>query len=147
MVIVMSDVAAMRAFNRELGSVVGATVEVVTKNGEKYKGTLKGIDQNTLSIVLSDVLDADGNPIPRMFIYGSGIVSFSVTEKDITLEGLVKELEKTFPPGGVQYFPDTQLILVMNKIRITPEGVDGTGPLYERVAAIADEWFKEHGLD
>jgi hypothetical protein len=35
----------------------------------------------------------------------------------------------------------------MNKIRITPEGVDGTGPLYERVAAIADEWFKDHGLD
>jgi len=35
----------------------------------------------------------------------------------------------------------------MNKIRITPEGVDGTGPLYERVAQIADEWFKEHGLD
>jgi hypothetical protein len=31
-------------------------------------------------------------------------------------------------------------------IRITPEGVDGSGPLYERVAAIADDWLKEHGL-
>ena len=30
--------------------------------------------------------------------------------------------------------------------RITPEGVDGSGPLYERVAAIADDWLKEHGL-
>ena len=143
----MSDVAAMRAFNRELGSVIGATVEVVTQTGEKYKGTLKGIDQTTLSIVLSDVLDADGTNIPRIFIYGTGIISFSVAEKEVTLEGLVKELEKAFPPGGVQYFPDTQLILIMNKIRITPEGVDGTGPLYERVATIADDWFKDHGLD
>jgi small nuclear ribonucleoprotein (snRNP)-like protein len=100
MVIVMSDVAAMRAFNRELGSVVGATVEVVTKTGEKYKGTLKGIDQNSLSIVLSDVEVEGGTNVPRIFIYGSGIVSFSVAEKDITLEGLVKELERVFPPGG-----------------------------------------------
>jgi small nuclear ribonucleoprotein (snRNP)-like protein len=143
----MSDVAAMRSFNRELGSVIGATVEVVTQTGEKYKGTLKGIDQNTLSIVLSDVDVEGGSNIPRIFIYGSGIVSFSVAEKDVSLEGLVKELEKVFPPGGVQHFPETQIIVVMNKIRITPEGVDGTGPLYERVAAIADEWFKEHGLD
>lgn len=32
------------------------------------------------------------------------------------------------------------------QIRITPEGVDGSGPLYEQVAAIADDWLKEHGL-
>ena len=30
--------------------------------------------------------------------------------------------------------------------RITLEGVDGSGPLYERVAVIADDWLKEHGL-
>lgn len=142
----MSDVAAMRAFNRELGSVIGATVEVVTQTGQKYKGTLKGIDQTTLSIVLSDVEVEGGASIPRIFIYGSGIISFSVAEKEVTLEGLVKELEKVFPPGGVQYFPETQICVVMNKIRITPEGVDGSGPLYERVKAIADQWFEDHGL-
>ena len=31
-------------------------------------------------------------------------------------------------------------------IRITPEAVDGSGPLYKRVAVIADDWLKEHGL-
>ncbi|MFX0108015.1 MAG: Lsm family RNA-binding protein [Candidatus Hodarchaeota archaeon] len=139
--------AALRAFNRELSSVIGATVEVTINSGTKYTGTLKGIDQNSLSIVLSDVEIDGGGMIPRIFLYGSSIVSFSVTEKEVSLEGLVKELEKVFPPGGVQYFPETSIIVVMNKIRITPEGVDGTGPLYERVAVIADEWFKEHGLD
>ncbi|MHA2016049.1 MAG: Lsm family RNA-binding protein, partial [Candidatus Thorarchaeota archaeon] len=57
------------------------------------------------------------------------------------------ELEKVFPPGGVRYFPDTGVIVVMNKIRVTPEGVDGSGPLYERVAAIAREWMEQHGLE
>jgi small nuclear ribonucleoprotein (snRNP)-like protein len=67
----MSDVAAMRAFNRELAAVVGATVEVVINTGKTYSGTLKGIDQNTLSIILSDVV-ADGETnIPKIFIYGS----------------------------------------------------------------------------
>ncbi len=143
----MADVAAMKAFNRELAAVVGATVEVTIKDGKTYAGTLKGIDLTTLSIVLSEVIDlGDNSRIPKLFIYGSNIVSFSVAEKEISLEGLAKELEKSFPPGGVKFYPDTGVIVVMNKIRITPEGVDGTGPLYERVAAIADVWLKEHGL-
>ena len=136
----------MRAFNRELAAVVGATVEVLINTGKTYAGTLKGIDQNSLSIVLSDVV-ADGETnIPKIFIYGSSIVSFSVAEREISLEGLAKELEKTFPPGGVQFYPDTGIILVMNKIRISKDGIEGSGPLYERVAVIADDWLKEHGL-
>ena len=142
----MSEVAAMRAFNRELAAVVGATVEVVINTGKTYAGTLKGIDQTSLSIVLSDVVAEGETHIPKMFIYGSSIVSFSVAEKEISLEGLAKELEKTFPPGGVQFYPDTGIILVMNKIRISKDGIEGSGPLYERVAVIADDWLKEHGL-
>ncbi|MCK5265216.1 MAG: Lsm family RNA-binding protein [Candidatus Thorarchaeota archaeon] len=143
----MSDIAAMRSFNCELASVVGSTIEVATKDGKTFSGTLKGIDQNTLSIVMADVVDLkDNSSIPKMFIYGDSIISFAVAEKEISIEGLAKELEKTFPPGGIQFYPDTGVIVVMNKIRITPEGVDGSGPLYERVAAIADDWLKEHGL-
>jgi small nuclear ribonucleoprotein (snRNP)-like protein len=142
----MSDVAAMRAFNRELAAVVGATVEVAINTGKTYSGTLKGIDQTSLSIVLSDVVADGETSIPKIFIYGSSIVTFSVAEREISLEGLVKELEKTFPPGGVQFYPDTGIILVMNKIRISKDGIEGSGPLYERVAVIADDWLKEHGL-
>jgi len=142
----MSEVAAMRAFNRELAAVVGATVEVVINTGKTYAGTLKGIDQNTLSIVLSDVVADGETSIPKIFIYGSSIITFSVAEREISLEGLAKELEKTFPPGGVQFYPDTGIILVMNKIRISKDGIEGSGPLYERVAVIADDWLKEHGL-
>ncbi len=142
----MSEVAAMRAFNRELAAVVGATVEVAINTGKTYTGTLKGIDQTSLSIVLSDVVTDSGINIPKIFIYGSSIITFSVAEREISLEGLVKELEKTFPPGGVQFYPDTGIILVMNKIRISKDGIEGSGPLYERVAVIADDWLKEHGL-
>ncbi len=142
----MSDVAAMRVFNRELAAVVGATVEVVISTGKTYSGTLKGIDQNSLSIVLSDVVADGETSIPKIFLYGSSIVSFSVAEREVSLEGLAKELEKTFPPGGVQFYPDTGIILVMNKIRISKDGIEGSGPPYERVAVIADDWLKEHGL-
>ncbi len=143
----MSDVAAMRAFNREMAAVIGATIETELTNGKKYSGTLVGIDQNTLSIILSDVVVGDNEgSLPKIFIYGPSIVSFSVAEKEITLEGLAKELEKQFPPGGIQFFPDTGIIVVMNRIRITPEGVDGTGPLYERVRDVAEPWLRERGI-
>ena len=140
----MSDVAAMRAFNREMAAVVGAIVDVELTNGKSYNGTLVGIDQNTLSIVLAGV-GGDAN-IPKMFIYGPSIVAFSVAEKEISLEGLARELEKQFPPGGVQYFPDTSIIVVMNKVRISPEGVDGHGPLAERVSQVAEPWLRDRGL-
>jgi small nuclear ribonucleoprotein (snRNP)-like protein len=143
----MADVAAMKAFNRELAAVVGATIEVTIKDGKTYAGTLKGIDLTTLSIVLSDVVDLENNSkIPKIFIYGSNILSFSVAEREISLEGLAKELEKSFPPGGVKFYSDTGVIVVMNRIRITPDGVDGSGPLKERVEAIAEDWLKDHGL-
>ncbi len=143
----MSDVAAMRVFNREMASVVGATVEVELTNGKKYSGTLVGIDQNTLSIILSEVIIGDDEgSIPKIFIYGANIVAFSVAEKEISLEGLAKELEKQFPPGGIQFFQDRQIIVVMNKIRISAEGVDGHGPLYERVYQVAEPWLRDRGL-
>ncbi len=142
----MSEVAALRAFNRELASVVGATITVTTTMGKTYTGVLKGIDQNTLSIVLTEVTSEDEGNIPKLFIYGNGIVSFSVAEEEITLEGLVRELEKVFPPGGVVYYKDSKIIVVMNKVRITPQGVEGSGPLYDRVLQIAEPWMQEHGL-
>ncbi|TFH11646.1 MAG: hypothetical protein E4H14_00370 [Candidatus Thorarchaeota archaeon] len=146
----MSDVAAMRTFNRELASVVGSSIEVAIKDGKKYSGILKGIDQNTLSIVLTEVVNlSDGSTIPKIFIYGDNIVSFSVAEKEISLEGLAKELQMTFPPGGVVYHSESGsggVVVVMNKIRISAEGVDGSGPLYERVRDIARPWLEEKGL-
>jgi small nuclear ribonucleoprotein (snRNP)-like protein len=143
----MSEVAAMRAFNRELAAVVGSTIEVVINTGKAYNGTLKGIDQNSLSIVLQDVTELEsGTQIPKMFIYGSSIVSFAVAEEEVSLEGLAKELEKSFPPGGVAYYPETATIVVMNKIRINIDGVEGTGPLYDRVKDVADNWFRDRGL-
>ncbi len=143
----MSDVAATRAFNREMGTIVGATVNVKINDGTVYNGTLKGIDQESLSIVMTDVVvESSGERIPKIFIYGQNIVSFSVAEEELSLEGLARVLEKQFPPGGVQYFPETQIVVIMNKIRITAEGVDGSGPLYERVKLAYDEWMEEMGL-
>ena len=115
----MSDVAAMRIFNREMAAVVGASVNVTLTNGKSYSGTLKGVDQNTLSIILSDVISESEGAIPKIFIYGSSIMSFSVAEKEISLEGLAKELQKQFPPGGVNYYPDTQVIVVILILFIT----------------------------
>ena len=142
----MSD-AAMRAFNREIATIVGATVNVKLDDGTIYSGALKGVDPESLSIIMTDVVvEGTEERIPKIFIYGSHIVSFSVAEEELSLEGLARVLEKQFPPGGVQYFSDTGIIVVMNKIRITADGVDGTGPLYERVRQAYDEWMEEMGL-
>ncbi len=144
----MSEVAAMRAFNREMAAIVGASVKVETTGGKVYSGTLRGIDPQSLSIVLADVtVEGTDEWIPKLFLYGRSIVSFSLAEKELSLEGLAKQLEKQFPPGGVTYFPDTQIIVVLNKIRITRDGVDGTGPLAERVREVYEAWKEEIGLE
>ena len=103
------------------------------------------LDNDYVPVVSSLGGDDEGN-IPKIFIYGANIVAFSVAEKEISLEGLAKELEKQFPPGGIQFFQDRQIIVVMNKIRISSDGVDGHGPLYERVYQVAEPWLRDRGL-
>ncbi len=143
----MSESASSRRFFREMVSLLESAVNVIMTSGKTYKGILKGFDVNTLSLVLADAKDNEGNLAHRVFINGNNIVELIKTEEPFDLGGLADELQKIFPPGEVKYLEDARVISILNKIRVTEEGVEGTGPIAERVRKVYEHYFEEKEAD
>jgi small nuclear ribonucleoprotein (snRNP)-like protein len=139
----MSESTASRRFFRELAAILESPVLVKTENGKSYQGTFKGYDPNTLSVSLANVKDEKGVFYHRIFLYGSKIMELLKTEEPFDLGGLAEELQRLFPPGEVKYIEEARMISILNKIKVTEDGVEGVGPLAERVKKVYDAYFKE----
>ncbi len=138
----MSNIAARRFFE-EVSTALDKHVVVVTTSNKKYDGILVGFEPTTLSLCLADVKSEDGGDIPKMFINGRTVAQFFVTEKPFNLKGLAERLEKVFP-RLVKVYEDAGVILVMDKIRVTKDGViEGSGPAVERVKKVYEEFIRE----
>ena len=127
---------------RELNLLINKEVIVEFKDGSRLKGVLKAIDPTNLNIVLSDI--EIGREKYRVIVYrGENIKAIYLKERYIDLTELRKRLERVFP-RVVEYRPSEKALIVMNKIKVTEDGVFGEpGPIYNRVKRIYDEYIAE----
>lgn len=137
--------SAENKFYRELANLIGARVKVQTnyENDCVYVGTFEAYDRNTMSIFLRNVKDDKGNAFEKIIVYGNWIKFILETEKPFDLKGLAESLSRLFPPGEVDYIESAGSIMILNKIKVTEEGVKGKGPLAERVKRAYDEFVAE----
>ncbi len=134
---------AQRKFFTEIAALVDKTVTVNTTTGKKFVGTLVGINQDNLSLVISEAKDENGQIAHRIFINGSIIVQISSTEKPFDLKALAGRLEKVFPTM-VKLYEDQGFIWVMDKVKVTEKGVvEGSGPAAERVQKVYQTFMSE----
>jgi small nuclear ribonucleoprotein (snRNP)-like protein len=127
----------------ELTSMIQKNVMVFTTLGKSYTGILSGVEINTMSICLTNAKDQDGKNIYRIIIYGGVISEIREIEKPFDLKGLAERLERVFP-RMVKVIEDAGVIVVMDKIRVTANGViEGTGPAAERAKKVYEEFIKE----
>ena len=140
----MIDSAITRRFFKELATMLGTHVNVITVSGKKYTGKFEGYDDKSLSLCLTEVKDNEGNTYHKVFIYGHNIAEIIEAEEPFNLKALAQKLEKVFPQkGAVKVLEEAGIILVFNKIKVTENGVEGEGPLAERVKRIYDEFIEE----
>ncbi|MGQ9759836.1 MAG: Lsm family RNA-binding protein [Candidatus Methanomethylicaceae archaeon] len=130
-----------RRYLSELGGFVEKNVKVVTTRGAVYEGKLLGFDPTTLSICLEDATLSEER-YSRAVIRGDSISEILLKEKPFDLKGLSDRLAKLFP-NMVKYYEDAGFITVMERIKVTPEGVEGTGPMYDRVKKVYDQYVME----
>ncbi len=142
----VSDVASS-AFFKELTSLIGKKVKVNLENGRIYTGKLKSYDARTLSLCLLDASDEKGNVYNRVFVKGDKIVDFFQTEEGVDLRQLYVEISKVFPPGDVEFLEDNNMILVLKRIKVTEDGVEGEGPVARRVKEIYDRFMAERKVE
>jgi small nuclear ribonucleoprotein (snRNP)-like protein len=120
-------------------------VRVETVSDKVYEGELQGFDQNTLSISLINAADSEGVKYHRVFILGHQLTTVFEVEKPFDLKGLADEISKLFPqPGQVKLHESAGVISVLdNKITVTEEGVEGEGPLAERIINVYNNYMEE----
>ncbi|MCD6515030.1 MAG: hypothetical protein DRP84_09935 [Spirochaetes bacterium] len=139
----MSGGLASRSFFKELTSSLDLEVQVITTDDKVFTGILKGYDPTSLSICLEKGKLQDGTKFDKIFLYGQYIKYLMPTEKLIDLRPLVERLTRLFPAGGVKYIEDTRTIIVMDKVKVTPKGVEGSGAIAKRVKEIYDQYMSE----
>jgi len=132
-----------RMYFEEFSKLLRRNVTVVTNDGRAYNGNLEGYNPDTMSICLADAKDEKGREVPTMFFGGNSVSQVFVSERPFNLKGLSERLEKVFPKM-VRFYEDAGVIVVMDRIRVGPNGIlEGSGPMAERVQRVFDEFMRE----
>jgi len=132
-----------RRYTSEMTSLLDKVVTVRTISGKKYTGKLLGFDINRGNVVLGDVSDESGETYVRVFIYAHVISEIYTKIPPLDMEELARRLEKYFP-RMVKYISEARTIIIMDRIKVTEEGVTGSGPLAEKVRKIFEEFLAEY---
>ncbi|MCX8183654.1 MAG: Lsm family RNA-binding protein [Crenarchaeota archaeon] len=143
-----SDVEMMRTgFTTEVNRLIGKKVAVVTQAGEELIGVLASLDIDTFSVVLNDVEMKGGKKIPKAILNGNDVKRIEVRTAILDLRKLAERIERVFPKM-VQYNEEAGVITVMNRIRVTENGVvEGTGLAAEKVSEIYNDFIKESSAE
>jgi hypothetical protein len=136
----MSRVAEGRFFG-EFTKMLNSNVKVITEK-TTYTGVLLGYDRETMAICLKDATDAEGTIFKKLVIYGRIISEIVETKKAFDLKKLAEDLQVMFPRGEVKLDTEADAIIVLNKIKVTEKGVQGSGPLAERVRTVYDKFVE-----
>ena len=134
---------AQRKYFSEVALLADKTVSIVTNDGKTFIGTIIGINQDNMSLVLADARDEAGKTLHRLFLNGSTVSQIASAEKPFDLKALATRLEKVFPTM-VKLYDDKGFIWVMDKVKLTEKGVvEGSGPAADRVQKVYDLFMSE----
>lgn len=130
-------------FTTEVNRLLGKKVVVITQSGEEFVGILASLDIDTFSVILNNVEQKDGSRLPKIILNGRDVKRIELKKAIIDLRKLAERIERVFPKM-VQYNEEAGVIIVMNRIRVTENGViEGSGLAAEKVSEIYNEFIKE----
>ncbi len=134
-------------FTTEVNRLIGKKVAVVTQGGEEILGVLASLDIDTFSVVLNEVELKGGRKIPKAILNGNDVKRIEVRTAILDLRKLAERIERVFPKM-VQYNEEAGVIIVMNRIRVTENGViEGSGLAAEKVSEIYNDFIKESSVE
>lgn len=129
-----------RRFGEELNAFIGKPVSVTTGEGKEYAGLLLGVDES-LNLVLDKVTGA-GENVFKVAVNGANVREIKLTAKPYDFKALGERLNRVFP-GLVSVREDLGVIMVMDKIKVTDKGVEGSGLAVDKAKAVYDEYMRD----
>jgi len=137
------DLSVRGKLASELASLIDKQVTVKTTLGDIFTGKVVAIEFPEFHVCLADVIDGNGEKHPRVIIRGEVIAEIFRKEKPFDLKGLAERLEKLFP-NMVKYYEEARVITIMDRVRVTEQGVvEGTGLVADKVKKVYDAYVEE----
>ncbi len=141
----MSVATATKKLIGELGSMLGKRVLVRLTNGKSYEGILAGFDHPEVNVILLNVHDQDGATYPKVFVRGSVVSEIIAMETPLFdpkefAEYITRKLN--LHVGDAKPYPDAGIVVVLNNIRVSEKGVEGSGPLANKINSLLEEYLE-----
>ena len=135
---------------REISTFLGKRVVISSLDGTKtYNGQLAAITpEGEGFVILKNVTYKENEETKKsfhkLFINSRLVGTIIIEEVPFDLAGLARELEKVFRrPGDVKLYEDSGLVVVLERVKVTEKGVEGSGPVADRVNSIYVRFVKE----
>lgn len=128
-----------RKFGEEFIQFLSKKVSVETTDEKTYVGILSAMNER-LDLVLDNV---EGSGILKLILNGSYVKEIKLMEKPFDLKSLADRLARVFP-GLVKIREDVGAIIVMDKIKVTQNGIEeGSGLAADRVKIVYEEFVRD----
>ena len=139
----MSVPTATRRMFSELNALLDKEVIIKLKTGKMLHGTLHGFDHN-LNILLKNAAE-DDQVYPIMLVYTESILSLGAAESPLfNPEEFAKIVSQklNIRETDIKVFSEAGVVVVLNNIRISEKGVEGSGPLAHKIYGLFTEYLE-----
>ncbi len=140
----MSMASISRKLVAEITSWQGKRIKIKLVDGRSYEGVAEAIDHPSLNVLLSDAVNEKGEKVYKVLIRGQQISEIIVPQQDIfNAEEFARILQEELKlaPGAVKVYPEIETVMVFNTIKVTRNGVEGSGPLAQKVYSIFEKYM------
>ena len=139
----MSMAMVSRRLVSEISSWQGKKIFVRLVDGRHYEGVVEAIDNQSLNVLLSDAVNEKGERFHKVLIRGQQISEIIIPQQELFdpqefAEILERELK--LAPGAIKVYPEIETVMVYG-IKVTRNGVEGSGPLAQKVYSIFEKYI------
>ncbi len=140
----LSTPTGVRRFYTEISSLVDKKVYVRLVDGKVYRGVLLGIDQPSLNVILGEA-DSEDKRFFRVVINGTRISEIVVEEVPLFdpeefFNIVVQKLN--INPANVKVYKESGLVVILDRYRVSENGVEGSGALANKIFDIWQEYME-----
>lgn len=140
----MSMVSVSRKLVSEITGWQGKKIKIRLIDGRMYEGIVEAIEHPSFNILLCDAVNEKGDRFYRVLIRGQQISEIIIPQQDIfNAEEFARILQEELKlaPGAIKVYPEIETVMVFNSIKVTRNGVEGSGPLAQKVYSVFEKYM------
>jgi small nuclear ribonucleoprotein (snRNP)-like protein len=135
-----------RRVSGDLNTLIDKTIIVKLSNNKTYTGVLSSFELSPFMISLTNAKDNENNTYYKVIINGSLITEILVKNAPIFdprefAELVAKELN--IRSADIKVYEEAGIVTILDKIKVSENGVEGSGPLAQKVYDIYNSYVEK----